>query len=55
MLVILKELVGLCGHSQRGSLGVLLWGRAKGAAKASCGEAVVQNGVSGESVSSLPP
>ena len=29
--------------------------RAKGAAKASCGETVVQKGVSGESVSSLPP
>ena len=29
--------------------------RAKGAAKASCGETVVQNGVFGESVSSLPP
>ena len=31
------------------------WGRAKGAAKASCGETVVQKGVFGESVSSLPP
>ena len=29
--------------------------RAKGAAKASCGETVVQKGVFGESVSSLPP
>ena len=29
--------------------------RAKGAAKASCGETVVQKGVCGESVSSLPP
>ena len=28
--------------------------RAKGAAKASCGETVVQKGVFGESVSSLP-
>ena len=28
---------------------------AKGAAKASCAETVVQNGVFGESVSSLPP
>ena len=28
---------------------------AKGAAKASCGETVVQKGVFGESVSSLPP
>ena len=36
-----------------------VWGRgarrAKGAAKASCGETVVQKGVFGESVSSLPP
>ena len=32
-----------------------LWGCAKGAAKASCGETVVQKGVFGESVSSLPP
>ena len=32
-----------------------LWGRAKGAAKASCGETVVQKGVFGESVSSLSP
>ena len=31
------------------------WGRAKGAEKASCGETVVQKGVFGESVSSLPP
>ena len=31
------------------------WGRAKGAAKASCGETVVQKGVFGESVSSLLP
>ena len=31
------------------------WGRAKGAAKGSCGETVVQKGVFGESVSSLPP
>ena len=31
------------------------WGRAKGAAKASCGETVVQKDVFGESVSSLPP
>ena len=31
-----------------------LWGRAKEAAKASCRETVVQNGVFGESVSSLP-
>ena len=31
------------------------WGRAKGAAKASCGETVIQKGVFGESVSSLPP
>ena len=30
------------------------WGRAKGAAKASCGETVVQKGVFGESVSPLP-
>ena len=30
-------------------------GRAKGAAKGSCGETVVQQGVFGESVSSLPP
>ena len=30
-------------------------GRAKGAAKASCRETVVQNGVFGESVSTLPP
>ena len=30
-----------------------LLGRAKGAAKGSCGETVVQKGVSGESVSSL--
>ena len=30
-------------------------GRAKGAAKALCGETVVQKGVFGESVSSLPP
>ena len=30
-------------------------GGAKGVAKASCGEAVVQKGVFGESVSSLPP
>ena len=30
-------------------------GCAKGAAKASCGETVVQKGVFGESVSSLPP
>ena len=29
--------------------------RAKGAAKGSCGETVVQKGVFGESVSSLPP
>ena len=29
--------------------------RAKGAEKASCGETVVQTGVLGESVSSLPP
>ena len=29
--------------------------RAKGAAKASCGETVVRKGVFGESVSSLPP
>ena len=29
--------------------------RANGAAKASCGETVVQKGVFGESVSSLPP
>ena len=29
--------------------------RAKGAEKASCGETVVQKGVFGESVSSLPP
>ena len=33
----------------------LCWGRAKGAAKGSCGETVVQKGVFGESVSSLPP
>ena len=32
-----------------------LSGRAKGAAKGSCGETVVQKGVFGESVSSLPP
>ena len=32
-----------------------LCGCAKGAAKASCGETVVQKGVFGESVSSLPP
>ena len=32
-----------------------LWGHAKGAAKASCGETVVQKGVFGESVSCLPP
>ena len=31
------------------------WGRAKRPAKASCGETVVQKGVFGESVSSLPP
>ena len=31
-----------------------LGGRAKGAAKASCGETVVQKGVFGESISSLP-
>ena len=31
----------------------LVWGRAKGAAKGSCGETVVQKGVFGESVSSL--
>ena len=31
------------------------WGRAKGAEKALCGETVVQKGVFGESVSSLPP
>ena len=31
------------------------WGRAKGAAKGSCGETVVQKGVFGESVSSLLP
>ena len=31
------------------------WGCAKGAAKGSCGETVVQKGVFGESVSSLPP
>ena len=30
-------------------------GRAKGAAKGSCGETVVQKGAFGESVSSLPP
>ena len=30
-------------------------GRAKGAAKGSCGETVVQKSVFGESVSSLPP
>ena len=34
---------------------VLLWGCAKGAAKGSCGETVVQKGVFGESVSSLLP
>ena len=33
----------------------LSWGHAKGAAKAFCGETVVQKGVFGESVSSLPP
>ena len=31
------------------------WGRAKGAAKASCGETDSPKGVFGESVSSLPP
>ena len=31
-----------------------VWGRAKQTAKASCGETVVQKGVFGESVSSLP-
>ena len=31
------------------------WGHAKGAAKGSCGETVVQKGVFGESVSSLLP
>ena len=31
------------------------WGRAKGAAKGSCGATVVQKGDFGESVSSLPP
>ena len=36
-------------------LDVFIWGRAKGAAKASCGETVVQKGVFGESVSSLLP
>ena len=34
---------------------ITISGRAKGAAKASCGETVVQKGVFGESVSSLPP
>ena len=34
---------------------MLSWGCAKGAAKASCGETVVQKSVFGESVSSLPP
>ena len=34
---------------------LLLSGCAKGAAKGSCGETVVQKGVFGESVSSLPP
>ena len=37
------------------SIAIEMWGRAKGAAKASCGETVVQKGVFGESVSSLPP
>ena len=31
------------------------WERTKGAAKASCAETVVQKGVFGESVSTLPP
>ena len=35
--------------------GFSLWGRAKGAAKASCGETVVQKGVFGESVSFFAP
>ena len=39
----------------RGAPANHIWGRAKGAAKASCGETVVQKGVFGESVSSLPP
>ena len=34
---------------------LFLRGRAKGAAKASCGETVVQKVVFGESVSTLPP
>ena len=34
---------------------VILSERTKGAEKASCGETVVQKGVFGESVSSLPP
>ena len=38
--------------STEGSFG---WKCAKGAAKASCGETVVQKGVFGESVSTLPP
>ena len=37
------------------SLLELIWGRAEGAAKASCGETVVQKGVFRESVSPLPP
>ena len=36
-------------------IGVTSSGCAKGAAKGSCGERVVQKGVFGESVSSLPP
>ena len=34
---------------------MLIWGHAEGAAKAPCGETVVQKGVFGESVSSLLP
>ena len=44
-----------CQMGGREVIKLLLWGRAKGAAKASCRETVVQKGVFGESVSSLLP
>ena len=45
----------LGGRNRSGVAVIVVWGRAKGAAKASCGETVLQKGVFGESVSTLPP
>ena len=49
------ENLGNLGCKPKFPQNLCLWGGAKGAAKASCGETVVQKGVFGESVSTLPP